>query len=436
MFKNTKFYLWNLIYKITLEIVYYLYVSPNYSYSGLTWNPNSYKLVFSYLTFIFLLFITPKDQKRPSNQLIQLFFLTTIVPLLSIYWQRGEEWNYIFLVSTCYFILSMLLRYFRPIGKKDVNKSKKMLNIADIIFGISIIILVVYTIGYGTIDKRAFDFEQIYQLRAETQYIGIWGYLVNWLGKLLLPFCIVVYMNNKNKLMFIISCLLQIYFYLCTGHKTILFSVFLIIGSYYLLKQNRWKTGISKLYTIFILIDSIYYILTGNLIALAMIPIRLLNIPAMISFDHYNFFSVNPKLCFSEGIIGKIFKIDSPYQINSMLLVSRTGANANTGYLANAYDNGGFFIMLIFTIVFAIILLYVDFISVNSKERYKYTALMVYPVIILNDTSLLTTLLTSGMGIIIILLYILRREERTYERQNTRKRSLLKKDNRFSKVLL
>lgn len=410
MLKNN-FYIWMIVYKVLFEIVYVKVVVPVFAYSGLVYTPNFTSMIISYFIFIVLLILMPKKNK-PSNQLVQLFFITTVVPITSYYWQADQSLTYLLQIALCTIIIYSILRLKKDINIKFLILPKlQFVNIINIIFIISVLLMVIYLSMYGGIDYRAFNFENVYDIREEIVYSGIWTYLFNWLSKVFIPVCMVTYFIYKRYTLFFMSSILQVLFYLSSGQKTILFSVFLIILATILLKNKKWKTGLPKLYSITILTGSILYLYFDNLMALAITPVRQFNLPARISYQHYNFFSENPKLYFSEGMIGKIFNIDSPYSIRSTYIISGGGSNANTGFLGDAYANGGLFVMIIISLIFALILLFVDSISRYSKQRYYYTALMVYPIITLNDGALLTTLSTFGLAILLIIMYFSASEE-------------------------
>lgn len=166
------------------------------------------------------------------------------------------------------------------------------------------------------------------------------------------------------------------------------------------------------LYSILIGISALFYQITNNIWLIALMVVRQLTLPAIISYKYYDFFSSNKKLHFSEGLLGKIFSIESPYNIRAAYIISGSiGNHENTGFLADAYSNGGIIAMIMMCSLFLIILLYVDSISRNSKKGYMYTALMVYQIIILNDASLLTTILTGGLSILLVIMYIIASEE-------------------------
>ena len=406
-------YFWASIYKITLEIIYATIISPLFSYEGLVLEPNLIYCLISYSLFYLLLFITPKKRELPSHQLSGLFFFTTITPLLSLFWQANKDIFYVIYASICYVVLSLILRYIKPFRIPFYKKDRNVYRVVHLVFCSAVCLLILYTITNGTIDARALDFSSVYELRNETKALGIWAYVVNWLGKLLLPFCIVIYMCKRQKKLFLISCLMQVYLYLCTGNKTTLFSVILIIGCTYLLRNNKFKLGIPKLYSCIILGSALLYIFMDFKMSIAIFPTRQLVLPALISFNHYDFFSQNTMLYFSESLLGWLMGTHSPYSMLSTFLVSSGEGNANTGYLADAYDNGGFFVMVMFTVLLALILLFIDSVSRFSTKKFQYSALMVYQVATLNDAPLLTMLLTGGLGFLLIFMYFLASEEYT-----------------------
>lgn len=419
---SKKFYLWAAMYKIVFELVYFLLISPIYSYFGLVWKPNLLYFFISYFLFFILLLCLPNDDGRPSHQLISLLFFITVVPILSFFWQASQSIHYVLYVFLCYLLLSLLLRLSKPIkiplicigriGRNDKLGINKYLNFVNFVAVISFLLLILYSIQNNSIDLRTLSFSDVYSVREEIKYNMVWSYLTEWLGRLLIPFCIVLSIFERKYRMLFFSSLMQIYLYLCTGQKTTLFSVLFLVFFSLLLKKGKFKLGVPIFYTVAVIGSSLFYIITKNLFSIGIFPVRHLNIPAYLNFVHYDFFSSNKKLWFSEGLIGKILGLNYPYDIPSTFLVSPVKEmNANTGFLADAYDNGGLLIMVFYTLILGLIFLFIDSISQISIERYKYTALMLYTVIILNDGGLLTTLLTSGSGILLIFLYILASEE-------------------------
>lgn len=139
---------------------------------------------------------------------------------------------------------------------------------------------------------------------------------------------------------------------------------------------------------------------------------------------------------FADGIIGKILSIESPFSEPAPFVISRffsynkVASNSNTGLFSDAYSNGGFILMIIVAIMFAFILYVID--SVTYKlPLYVVVGSFSYMMFVLNDTSLQTTLLTGGMGLMIILLLLFNSsiEEKVIVSKEFRSRHLNKLSN-------
>ncbi|WP_157821121.1 hypothetical protein [Macrococcoides caseolyticum] len=270
-----------------------------------------------------------------------------------------------------------------------------------IIYFLTLTLFILFILKYGWFDSRSLNFESIYQLRSEKEYSGMWAYLVNWLTKAFIPMLLVIFYFNRNLLLMLSTVCMQLIIYTSTGSKTLLFSSFYIIVLCFLIDKRWLKTGLPLLYSFLIFISMAIYKLLGNIYLLSIIPIRQLIIPAQVSYQHFNFFKFREKLYFSEGIIGDIFGLNSPYVRKSTLMVGDGKSNANTGIFSDAFDNGGFYLIFIYSVIFIIILLYINMIAAYWQNNAIFTSLFIYSMIILTDGSLLTTILTWGMFILL-----------------------------------
>lgn len=75
--------------------------------------------------FFLLIKVLPKGQQRPSYQLTQLFFIITVVPVLSIFWQANLSFNYFSYLVVCSLILFIFLRLFKPFRVKFIGFETK-----------------------------------------------------------------------------------------------------------------------------------------------------------------------------------------------------------------------------------------------------------------------------------------------------------------------
>jgi hypothetical protein len=263
----------------------------------------------------------------------------------------------------------------------------------------------------GGIDTRAFDFNSIYALRQEYDLPSILGYFMNWSTKVLCPFFFTYFYFRKRYSLMLPVLILQILMYLSFGNKAFLFSLGILIMTIVMAKGSNFIKGMAI--SMSVLNISAYFLNVINITDALQraIPYRLTFIPAQIQYQYYEFFSVREKLNFADSIIGQIFMINSPYNekigfvIGSHFSHNGLGSNSNTGIFADAYANGGILAMIFVSLVLGIVLNIIDA-STRDLPVYVVVGSLSYIMFVLNDTSLLTTLLTGGMLIMIVLLIL------------------------------
>lgn len=411
-----------LLYKVLYEYIYAKAVSPLFSYMGLPFIPNYHKCAISYLLFAIVIVVLLKNKECISKCLLSVFLIFTITPMLSFYWQANESTRYI-LYCTISFLLLVVVVYspIKVVNTHNIIVSREYVYKMNIPLFLSFIIasmMILITIKYGLANTKALNLYNIYEVRQSRSFSGIYGYMINWIPYALVPclLCISLYKKKWGYVVFALCT--QIYIYLLVGSKTALFSIGLILISYFLAnKKDFYLVGWCSIVSLISIGAWGVWRFIGELMPFGIFPVRLLSVPASISFEHYNFFSTNPKLHFSENIIGKVLGIQSPYDEISTYLVAEGGSNHCTGYLGDAYDNGGFFIMILYSLVFAVILRFVDNLYKKAKKTEDkismYVGILTYSIIYLNDGTLTAVLVTGGLIIILLILKI--QEDKDYK---------------------
>lgn len=403
---NIKLLLYLLIYKTTIEWIYIYFIVPRYSYSGLNLNSNIYSYLISTISVVAITFLIPKNRSRASTYLYIIFVTINIIPTLSFYWLSSKDIAYVGIMILALMTISIVIKIRLP----KINIRSNTANIWIILlFYIYLITTIILILQRGGIDHRAFDFDLIYELRSETQISGINGYLLNWSTKAFAPFFFAYFYYYRKRMMLGVVIALQLLMYLSFGNKAFLFSIGVLILITLIIRRNNFIKEylllMSGLNIFAYIIDNGFKI---NTLSRA-IPYRLVFIPAQIQYQYYDFFNGREKLLFADGLIGKIFSIQSPFSDNISKIIgmyySRNGlgTNANTGMISDAYANGGIIGVGIIATLFGIILLIIDS-STSKLPLYVKVGSLSYITFVLNDTGLLTTFFTGGMGIMILLL--------------------------------
>lgn len=419
--KSFKYILIYTIYKIMLELAYILGVSYWYGYMGFIYTPNFVKLVFSYFVFWVLIMIIPKKTSK-YGMLINLYFSICVVPMLSFFWLANRMTMHILLVVMFFVVMLGSSKIQAPFQIMLAGSNYKYQFVIHIIFILYVFTCIFMGIKRGGIDQRAFSFDSIYSLRSEeySQTI-IEGYLVNWCAKALFPTLSVYFLYSKQYIKNIICLALQCFLYLCYGYKAYILSALLGMGLYMLgvlFSTIRKETNLEAILVFIAMLIPTYFSRIGNFIGKIgfkvnnVYAMRMLFEPARIEYGYFDFFKNNDKLFFSEGLVGRAFDINYPYDkpigfiITNFLNGNDAVSNANTGILADSYAELGVLGVLLIAIVAGVIFGFIEKITCDLPV-YVVTGILAYPIVMLNDNPLLTNLLTNGWFIDIFMLFLI-----------------------------
>lgn len=403
---------YSIMYRIVLDITYIYGISPLYSYSGLTLEIVPIKLLCSYILQVIVVLLMSK-YKKPSNILYYFFILFVTIPTLSFYGLNNQNTTYML-----WFIVSCLLTGF--IIRLGI-KPAKLLNInyhaiIKLLFYLYVFVSIYLFLKRGGIDLRSLNFDTVYGLRAESNINGIDGYFLNWCAKAGTPFFFSYYNYYNSFIKKYTSLLVQLLLYLSFGNKAFLFSILALIGVSFVMKykhsERKFTVSMISVLTVSFLIDKILHI---DFLRRG-IPYRMLYIPSQIQFQYYDFFKERPKLHFAESIIGKVFDIETGFNTDVPIIISRYysgNANnmsfSNTGIFSDAFANLGIIGMILFAVIFSLSLLCIDAVSKNIPNYITISAFS-YIIFVINDTSFLTTFVTGGFGLMLVLLYLMNGE--------------------------
>lgn len=399
------------IFKALLEIAYIYFVYPLYAYRGFTFNLNVIKLIESYLFITFLFFILPSGDNKISKIAIKILFLIMIVPVLSFYALANRErlFVYFFIIGFC---LTIMI-----IKNSPTIKIKKIKSLNLIMFSclgiISILVYVILIKLNGIPDLKAIYFSTIYEIRRELS-LGpkIMGYLFKWQGNVINCFLIGLAWYKRKYFYLILPLGLQFLLYLICAHKKFLFSLFLILFLIYATKKQRLMR-LTLISLIMVVLLSLAFFLTNiSRKPASMFIRRTLYVPALVSYNYYDFFSKNPKMYLSESKMG-FGLVENPYKDYNMNITNIMGltylnnpnTHMNTGYMGNSYMNLGLVGMLTFSLIFGLILKIADSISKKTNISIAIAAMAV-PLVSLTNGALFSVMLTGGFLFSLILVWL------------------------------
>lgn len=396
------------LYKITIEILYVLIIHKVWFYRGFGLDFDLVKYIESWILFLGIFILMPKRIKA-SVIVVYIMFLTSFVPMLSIFALNNESRLFMYAVVLFWTIVNLIL-YLPSVKILRFNRfqGKMLIGIISIVNIIAVLLL---------IDRHyelsiSFDLANVYAVRAGFKAVDISyaTYLFNWCGLYVNPILFVLLMKNKRWFYLGFSIFLQLLLFWATGNKIYIF-VFPLAAALVLSLRFRWPLlymcgGLFGL----VVFGAIVSLLYNNNWITSLFLNRVLFLPSILAFNYYDFFTENQFLFLSHH---KIFNMINtyPYELAPPNLIgqaffNRPEENANNGILSDAYMNFGYIGIVLWAIFLGFLLKVYDSFSRNKDIRYVVVIAGI-TAIILENTPLLTSFLTNGVLIGLIFLYII-----------------------------
>jgi len=402
------FFAW-VMFKLSLDAAYF-FVADRFAdyifFSGT--NFNLIKYCESWI-ILFLIFFLMPGKKIVSSAIVWLLLAVSYVPMLTLYGFLDKPRIYIWAV-TLFWLLVFFLLAIMPRPKLKFLFPRQSVLVCGFIFaamsflGMSLLFL-------GIKFSINFNLVEVYRVReafaAAKIFLG--GYLFNWLAYVANSFFAVWAVKNKKWWLLLSVILSQSIIFFATGNKIFLFSLFLVLGLYFIARR---KNVISLMFGGFSLVVflgiAVYYVM-GSEWVYFLFTRRFMMVPAQLSYLYYDFFSANPFLFLSEhGVVKSLFHYSydmSPGHLIAKTYFNRPETNAVNGIYADGFMNFGFLGMALWGCVLSFLLIVVDALSRGKSFCFCF-ALMAMPAVVFTESGLLTVMLTHGFLFALLLLYL------------------------------
>lgn len=406
-FKRLIYLLLVIVAKSVLECVYIFFIHPRYEYMGLILNISQVRFIESYFILIILYFLMPIDRYSIVGVFLNMQYLITIIPILSFYCLTSQSRTYLYAVVLCHTLQCFISNI--SIKKILDTHHKLQLHTVYILILLFSILLLGYCVHrYGMPTWSAFDFNNVYVIRQQNTWIFPLTYLIPWYAKIIFPLGIILAIKNKR---YIISALLLVCFigiYLLFPNKAFIFSLALIILVYLAVKFRILYYALYGMLPLVLVGGVLEKMFFKSTIIISYLIRRALIVPAQLKFAYYNYFSTNEKYYYAMGRIGKLFGIKTDYTKSIPVVVGEytgTSGYANTGYLGESYAQIGFIGLFILAILLILFLKTLDTGSRNISTEVALSV-SVFWIYTLNDSALLTALLTGGGLLFLVFFFV------------------------------
>jgi oligosaccharide repeat unit polymerase len=351
----------------------------------------------------------PKNQQRISTLIIWLFLILSYIPELTLYSLSNEARTWIYGITGFWLLIFGCLwvkkKSFKTVRVKDAG----LLIILFIALLLTYTLLVIFSVrGLAP----TISFVDIYDNRAlfGTVSLPLASYVTRWTALVINPFLLVFFLLRRNYLLFLAVIIFQFLLFALLGQKIFLFSIPFVLGLDWLTKKRKLTFSLlSFSLASVIFISSLSFIFLGDLWLSAIFTNRLLILPALISFNHYDFFSQHVPAYLGHSIFRSF--VHYPYDLLPWFLIGDVyfgypSVSANTGMIADAYMNFRFWGVLFLVPLFGITLCLID--KFTKIHNYRLVlALVIMPMFTLLAGGFLTSILTTGLGLALLFLHII-----------------------------
>ncbi len=399
-----------LIFRVCIDLNYALLIAGTGTrYPAVNFDLFRYAL--SYLWCIVLFAMIRHSEEKASTFLLYLVFLLQIVPISSIYglWGVGSAYYHVLCLA---FLLCELLVGCAP-ERRNIQRNTLISNVMHTGYALIIpFVLLIVFLSNGLPTLTALDISQVYELRGSDAFqVGKYvQYLLVWTTSFFVPLFLARSIVDRNYLTALGLALIQLLFYLYTGHKTYLFIIpLVVVCSFWSRRKHFYKELFLCLCAGFSVLSLLSIVATYTDIlpsALEDLLIRgnsylfrrTMVVPAINKFVYFDYFSTHPKMGLGGVFPTWLISLDNPYATIpysydiSAIYYGMPEMNSNTGFLAEGFLRFGHWGTFLVLAIFAMLLRQID--SLQNRLGYALTvSIFICPVYALADAYLLDQLL-------------------------------------------
>lgn len=420
---------WILLYCGAFNWSYVSWISPVWSYFGLTHRPVSTMLMLvGYLLAAVLAMVSPLRITRPSQTIYWCLFLTVYVPALFVplYVQLDRDLTLLFIqlgMTGGMFLITLSYRI-KIIHLKRYSLQSRLFwplfGVLFILFSTVLLIIYRHNLQFASLSD-------VYKVRSAAKKItqeSAWvGYISSALSNVFNPLFIAYGLSSRKKIVTGIGIAGQILVYMTAAMKSVLSSPLLIIAFYYSLKKERgaWIQWMTLILAVLFLFLSATATTTGEGVLFNISTITLVRtfaLPGLFVGQYQYFFENFPHTYFGH-VAGISWLIPSPYQLPTGVEISNFYQGiTSTGDIANA--NANFFAMdgiagfgLIGLPLMGLLCAFVFWLIDSCSRRFSVAfcgSALTMCTISLTNSSLFTTLLGGGLIFWMILFSVMPEE--------------------------
>lgn len=390
------------------EIFFFSYekfIYYHFAYYGYNLNyPSLGRHVITLSIYLLLTVLPSKKFEKPSDFFLVYILFIILLPASVMVAYNAISYLLYGIYIFSYITLLLITNFGSNIPKlKLVPFEFKKKYVALSLISLSLITVSIFFKYKG--GNLNFSFVDIYAYRDESRetFSGVLAYIIKWLSYSIFPFILVWGLYSRKNLIIFFAVLGQFLIYGFTNHKSYFFNIILIFAIYFIFNYLADKPKINKfnfiliiffVFSLFLMLMSFGdYGLIGSLFFR-----RLFFWPVLIS-DSYVNFALEYGFSFYNNI-EPVSNIISSY-------MQREGEYTNTGYIANAYLQGGLLLLMVYNILLSMMLIIYNKALQDRLPKQALICLCIVTFRPLLGSDLLVGILSNGVAFMMLLQLII-----------------------------
>ena len=395
-------------YYALLFLDYVYFISPAYSYAGLTSNVSIPKLYSSAAIVLLIAMFHPLDATRLRAVLSLIAYLAGFVPL-AVFFAANDSSGIFFYNAAAAFVIFLVIANadFAAIPKVSVPR----LFVEGALWGLVAFIFLAI-LAAGGLSIFSLNPFSVYDRRpvASVMFSGLGlPYLLPWTANVALPALAGIGLYRRQRYVAAAAVILAILLYGFTTHKGMALGTVLVVGLYFVRKTlNNLVVGVAAAAACVVALALVEEAAFGSSYLNSFIVRRVFFVPAMLAFSYYNLFSEIGNVYMSSSnipIFGAYPFSDPPPTLVSLFVFGHPYSNANNGIFGTGYMHFGFAGIYIWLGLAGV---YVNLAQSMSRAvpAWFTLSLTAVPVFALfTNADLPTGLLTHGFALALVVLY-------------------------------
>lgn len=396
--------------------VYKTAIVPLFAYSGLVWEDwHLGRLLLATTAMGLASLVLPHQIAKPAQFIVGALFILVLVPVSTIPLVSGIlEPNHAtalsLAASLCFAVLSFAARKnVDALAPKSVLSEGFFISVSVIVS--VCVLLVIYVMAGFSIERP--DFSEANDVRLEfrdtlASSSPILAYAVPLSVKVLNPLLLIVGLQWKKWWVVGLSLVGQLSIFTLNGQRSILIGtigalfVYFAVSRWRRIRTSRFFLGAA----LFIVISWVIFAVLGSATLMSLFVRRLIVVPGMLTGVYHSYYDESN---FAQFRHSRIFSFGDPEPAPPRVVGEYFTGNpdiaANANFLADGYANFGWVGVVVFGLVLALILAFLNRVAAGVPNQVVF-ALLVGPTFALSDTALFTTLLTHGLIALMVILAI------------------------------